>query len=129
MYKGFKHTFASATMPMRIVVGKKGARESMTSWGKLVAILDAVPARKSVVVMAMGPEGLSSDIENLAELAPRYDTVTIYIAMCQMPEWICGRLGPVSPQHPLAGGWTYPHPGSQMCCWSIVSLDRLLSDW
>lgn len=52
MNKGFKNTFASATMPMRNVIGTRGARESMTSWGKLVAILDAVPARKSVIVMA-----------------------------------------------------------------------------
>lgn len=49
MYKGFKNTFASATMPMGIVIGSRGARESMLFWGKLVEILHAVPARKSLL--------------------------------------------------------------------------------
>ena len=40
MYKGFNNTFASATMPIRIVVG---ARESMLLWRKLVEILNAAP--------------------------------------------------------------------------------------
>lgn len=61
MYEGFKNTFASATMPMRVVVGSyRGARKRIITWGKLVAILDAVPARKFVVVMVTGPEGMES---------------------------------------------------------------------
>lgn len=129
MYKAFKNTFASAKMPARSLIGARSGRKCLTSWGKLGEILEAVPIGKSVILMATGPEGLCCDIEEWAKLAHKYNSITIYIAMWQMPEWIRGRLGLISPQDPLVGGWTHPHIRSPRFCWSIISLDQLLLVW